>query len=277
MKAAGTHLVLGLRDIMDDPEALAAEWERKNPHQALDELYDDILVYGLPEICDPLAGIPLSDRARAKMTYTGYLASEGAGRPSNAAADPWQGQPYVLVTPGGGRDGEDLVDWLLSAYETDESLSTAARVVFGPFMRPKRRARFLARIERLQRVRAITFDNRLERLMAGATGVVAMGGYNTFCEILSFDKRAILVPRRFPRAEQYIRAASAERLGLVRMLSDVDGRQPERMADALRALPTQPLPSEAVLPGLMDGLDRIHDLTERWLTDDYEPPRIALA
>ena len=165
---------------MDDPEALAAEWERKNPHQALDELYDDILVYGLPEICDPLAGIPLSDRARAKMTYTGYLASEGAGRPSNAAADPWQGQPYVLVTPGGGRDGEDLVDWLLSAYETDESLSTAALVVFGPFMRPKRRARFLARIERLQRVRAITFDNRLERLMAGATGVVAMGGYNTF-------------------------------------------------------------------------------------------------
>lgn len=277
MKSAGTHLVLGLRDIMDDPEALAAEWERKNPHQALDELYDDILVYGLPEICDPLAGIPLSDRARAKMIYTGYLASEGAGRSSNAAASPWEGQPYVLVTPGGGRDGEELVDWVLSAYEADRNLSTAALVVFGPFMRPKRRARFLARIERLQRVRAITFDSRPERLMVGATGVVAMGGYNTFCEILSFDKRAVLVPRRHPRAEQFIRAASAERLGLVRMLSDVDGRQPERMADALRALPTQPLPSEAVLPGLMDGLDRIHDLTERWLTDDYEPPRIALA
>ena len=47
MKAAGTRLVLGLRDVMDDPDALAAEWERKNPLPALNELYDNILVYGL--------------------------------------------------------------------------------------------------------------------------------------------------------------------------------------------------------------------------------------
>ena len=39
--------------------------------------------------------------------------------------------------------------------------------------------------------------------MARAIGVVAMGGYNTFCEILSFDKRAIIVPRTAPRMEQY--------------------------------------------------------------------------
>ena len=32
-----------------------------------------------------------------------------------------------------------------------------------------------------------------------AGGVVAMGGYNTFCEILSFDKRAIIVPRTLTR------------------------------------------------------------------------------
>ena len=37
-------------------------------------------------------------------------------------------------------------------------------------------------------------------------GVVAMGGYNTFCEILTFDKPAVLVPRRRTRAGQYIRS-----------------------------------------------------------------------
>jgi predicted glycosyltransferase len=150
-------------------------------------------------------------------------------------------------------------------------------VVFGPFMRPQRRQRFLTRIEALDRVRAITFDTRLERLMAGATGVVAMGGYNTFCEILTFDKPAVLVPRRYPRAEQYIRAAHAERLGLVRMLSDVDGRQPERMVDALRKLPAQQRPSEAIVPGLLDGLNRIHDLTEQWFDAEHERRRAALA
>jgi predicted glycosyltransferase len=144
-------------------------------------------------------------------------------------------------------------------------------------MRPKRRERFLARIDRLEQVRAITFDNRLERLMAGAVAVVAMGGYNTFCEILTFDKPAVLVPRRHPRAEQHIRAARAERLGLVRMLSDENGREPERMVAALGALSTQPRPSAAVIPGLLDGLDRIHDLTEQWLDDELEPRRLALA
>ena len=131
--------------------------------------------------------------------------------------------------------------------------------------------------EQLERVRAITFDNRLERLMAGATGVVAMGGYNTFCEILTFDKPAVLVPRRHPRAEQYIRTARAEHLGLVRMLSDVDGRQPQRMVDALQALPAQQKPSDAIMPGLLDGLDRIHDLTELWLNEAPAPRRFALA
>ena len=277
MKAAGTRLVLGLRDVMDDPDALAAEWERKNPLPALNDLYDNILVYGLPEICDPLAGIDIPERVRAKMTYTGYLASDSGTPVSDAATNPWQDQPYVLVTPGGGRDGEDLVDWLLSAYEMDPDLPQAALVVFGPFMRPKRRERFLTRIERLDRVRAITFDNRLERLMAGATSVVAMGGYNTFCEILTFDKPAILVPRRQPRLEQYIRATRAERLGLVRMLSDVDGRQTQRMVNALRALPAQRRPSDAVVPGLLNGLDRIHELTEQWLDEEFESPRFALA
>jgi predicted glycosyltransferase len=277
MKAAGSRLVLGLRDVMDDPDALAAEWQRKNPIPALSDLYDDILVYGLAEICDPLSGIDMPGHVRAKMTYTGYLASESGAHGADTAASPWQDQPYILVTPGGGRDGEDLVDWVLSAYESNPDLTQAALVVFGPFMRPQRRQRFLARVEALDRVRAITFDNRLERLMAGAIGVIAMGGYNTFCEILTFDKPAVLVPRRYPRAEQYIRAARAEHLGLVRMLSDVDGRQPERMADAVRALPAQQKPSDAVVPGLLDGLSRIHDLTEQWFDREHEPRRLALA
>ena len=56
--------------------------------------------------------------------------------------------------------------------------------------------------------------------MARAAGVVAMGGYNTFCEILSFDKRALIVPRTAPRLEQFIRAKRAAELGLVAMLSE---------------------------------------------------------
>ncbi len=36
--------------------------------------------------------------------------------------------------------------------------------------------------------------------MRRAAGVVAMGGYNTFCEILSFDRPALILPRVRPGA-----------------------------------------------------------------------------
>jgi predicted glycosyltransferase len=138
-------------------------------------------------------------------------------------------------------------------------------------------AEFMARAARLDRVSAITFDARMESLMAHAQGVVAMGGYNTFCEILSFDKRALIVPRTRPRLEQYIRAARAQELGLVRMLIDDDARDPRVMATALRQLPQQNLPSEIVVPGLLDGLDSVNRLARQWLGRWRRPTRVPVA
>src|SRR5258706_6440148 len=46
LQRRGTALVLGLRDVMDDPEALESEWERKQAVPALAEYYDEIWVYG---------------------------------------------------------------------------------------------------------------------------------------------------------------------------------------------------------------------------------------
>ena len=275
--ARGTRLVLGLRDVMDDPVLLSEEWERKNPMSALDTLYDDILVYGLPQVCDPLEGLGLSASIRQKMTYTGYLESMPADDGSGIPAATVLSEPFVLVTPGGGGDGEDLIDWVVRAYESDPGLPHPALIVFGPFMRPRRREQFRMRIARLDRVEAITFDARFENLMARAAGVVAMGGYNTFCEILTFDKPAVIVPRRRPRLEQTIRASRAEQLGLVRMLSDERGRDPAAMAEALRGIASQPRPSDVVVPGLLEGLDNIHRLVERWLDPRAERPGAAVA
>ncbi|MEO0720134.1 MAG: glycosyltransferase, partial [Pseudomonadota bacterium] len=119
------------------------------------------------------------------------------------------------------------------------------------------------------RVTAIAFDSRLERLLQDAEGVVAMGGYNTFCEVLSFDKPAVIAPRTSPRLEQYIRAHAASTLGLVRMLPTLgaagENRDPKVMADAIRNLPTQRRPSAAHIPGLLGGLDAVVSLTSQWL------------
>jgi predicted glycosyltransferase len=265
LRRRGAPLVLGLRDVMDEPAQLAPEWERKHALPALQRYYDEIWVYGLPQICEPLDGIELPPSVQKRISYTGYLRrSASVSHPADAGFGLFD-EDYLLVTPGGGGDGEILVDWVLSAYEADARLPYPALIVFGPFMQPERQAEFLARAQRLRHVKAITFDARLESLMARAAGVVAMGGYNTFCEILSFDKRALIVPRMRPRLEQFIRASRAADLGLVKMLSGDGERDPHVMATALRHLPQQRRPSEVVVPGLLDGLDSVERLAGKWL------------
>jgi predicted glycosyltransferase len=184
------------------------------------------------------------------MHWTGYLRREvtdPAGAPE---------KPYVLITPGGGGDGAAMVSLALSSYEADPDLIDAV-LIYGPFLSGEVREAFDRRVAKLNgRVTALGFDSRIEALFAGAQGVICMGGYNTFCEVLSFDKRAVIVPRTVPRLEQWIRASRAEELGLVRMLDETrDGMTPEAMIAAIRQLPEQRRPSEAGADGLLDGLE----------------------
>jgi predicted glycosyltransferase len=251
------HLVLGLRDVLDEPNVLAAEWDRKGALEAAEKYYDETWVYGLRSIYDPVAGLNLSQNFRSRMKFTGYLHREALSEGETPE------QPYVLVTPGGGGDGAGMVDLVLSAYEQDPELSPRAVLVYGPFLSGEVRAEFEARVAKLNgRVQAVGFDSRMETLMKGAMGIVSMGGYNTFCEVLSFDKPVVIVPRTRPRMEQHIRASRAESLGLVRMLDEQrDGFTPQAMIAAIRALPDQPKPSHAFVPGLLDGLDVVSERT----------------
>jgi predicted glycosyltransferase len=267
LRARGTRCVLGLRDVMDEPISLVDEWQRKGVYPALERLFDEIWVYGRPELFDPLSEIPGMRQFAAKTRFTGYLRrtlpDEAPGAPLHDLPD----QPYLLVTTGGGGDGQELIDWVIRAYEHDPTIPYPALLLLGPFMHPDQRALFLDRVARLPQLRALTFDAHVERLFERAIGVVAMGGYNTFCEILSFGKPALVVPRTVPRLEQHLRAERAERMGLVRMLEESAGREPARMAAMLRSLGQWPAPDPSRHPGLLDGHDRIGDFVEPWLGD----------
>lgn len=258
-----TKLVLGLRDVLDEPEVLAAEWSRKEAIQATETFYDEIWVYGLRSIYDPTKGLDLSPAVQDRMHWTGYL------RRDLGPLDEPPEQPYVLITPGGGGDGAMMVDLVLSAYERAPDLAPRAVLVYGPFLSGDTREAFETRVEALQgRVTTVGFESRIETLFSGAQGIVCMGGYNTFCEVLSFDKPAVIVPRTTPRLEQWIRASRAEELGLVSMLDERrDGWTPEAMIRAIRALAAQKPPSAAFSDGLLDGLDYVTKRVSSLLQD----------
>ncbi len=259
LKDMGTKLVLGLRDIMDEPTLMRREWETRQLAPVLGNLYDEIWVYGLSQVWNPLTDMDIPDSVAAKTRYTGYLRRalpQQLKRTPTVEID----EPYLLVTAGGGGDGYDLFDWVLRAYESDPRLPYAPLFVLGPFMNAAQQEDLMRRIEALPRARSITFDSHVELLMAEAAGIVSMGGYNTFCEILSFDKRAVVVPRCRPRQEQLVRAQQAERLGLIRMLDPERGRDTAVMAGAIRELPDQPAPSASLIPGMLEGLECVAQL-----------------
>lgn len=261
MKDRDTTLVLGLRDIMDEPTLLRREWKSRNLLPALENLYDEIWVYGHEAFWDPLAEMDVPRSIRQKMTYTGYL-RRTVPQPTKLPPAIELDTPYLLVTAGGGGDGDQMVDWVLRAYETGADLMRSV-LVLGPFMRPEMQAEVRERASRLDAVEVLTFDSHLEILMEKAAGVVAMGGYNTFCEILSLDKPALIIPRVAPRQEQLVRARRASELGVARMFDPSDGATIDSFVDAMRALPAQPRPSTAMPDGFLDGVETVGDLAGR--------------
>ncbi len=265
LRDKGVPTVLGLRDILDDPVLLNQEWSQRGKPRDLEFWYDEIWVFGSCSMGNPLAELGISEASLKRMVYTGYLrraVPSIAKAPVNLPRE-----PFLLVTPGGGGDGETLVDWVLSALEQKPRPTKPVVIVLGPFMPQAIRQKFQLRAEALDQVQTIVFNSNMELVMERAAGVVAMGGYNTFCEILSLDKPALLIPRSTPRMEQTLRAHRASSLGLVSMLDGDGDRSAEAMAQALRRLERQPLPSAAGADQILSGLEVICERTRGLLSE----------
>uniref|UniRef100_UPI0035B154A7 glycosyltransferase family protein n=1 Tax=Paenirhodobacter enshiensis TaxID=1105367 RepID=UPI0035B154A7 len=274
LKAEGhTRLVLGLRDIMDSPQLLAAEWERRGNLPKIAQYYDDIWVYGPRAFHDPLAGLPVPPEVRARMSFVGFLKRRVRARTGlpQAPARP----PYVLVTSGGGGDGAEMTRDAINAWRLAPDLPHGV-IVLGPYMPAEERAA-LTRLARGLPVEIIDFVPKMEELMAGAAGVVCMGGYNTWCEVLSFDKPALIIPRRVPREEQLLRATRAAELGLAMMLQPEEAADTPRLVAAIRALPGLPPPSASGRAPELDGLANIAQIVGDWLEPDRGEPLMRRA
>ena len=273
LKSRGTTLVLGLREVMDSPRLLEAEWKRKNIMPKIAQFYDEIWVYGPPDFYDPLAGLEVPETIRKKMNFVGFLQRSV---PRIELPNHRPEGDYILITTGGGGDGGDLVNSVMNAYRHDPELQHKALVVLGPYMPGKKRSKLMRKGASIPQIKVIEFDNKMEDLVAGATAVVAMGGYNTYCEILSFDKPALIVPRVQPREEQLIRAQRATELGLIDMLLPDEAEDPARLAAALKALPSQQAPSKRASEGFrLEGLPHITDLVGK-LYERRKPDHLTL-
>ncbi len=265
LAAQGGRAVLGLREVLDDPVATAAEWLADRTVQAIDEHYHAVWVYGDPRVYDPRTEYGLPESVTGKIEFTGYLSrgrSRGlTGGRNELALDP--GRPYVACLVGGGQDGADLA---LTFAETELPDDHLGVIICGPYLAAEERAR-------LRKIAAGRSDLVLVDVAPGAdavidraAAVVSMAGYNTVCEILATSTPALLVPRTRPRTEQLIRAGRFAALGLVDLLEPTV-LSPGRIANWLRSAVAGS--AQATLRGSteirLDGLRRIPELADALL------------
>jgi predicted glycosyltransferase len=204
--------------------------------------------------------IPFS--LRKLIRYTGYLA---AGRPSVSGTSCMDG-PYVMTTVGGGSDGHALARIAVAA---PLPAGLGHLVVAGPQM-PTKEYEDLVRHAR-PGVRVVRALDDVVFHLRHASAVVAMGGYNTVCEIMSTSVPALIVPRTESRAEQRIRANSLASAGYLEQ-HEISTLTPEVLADWLASRRGTMVDRRRAV---LDGLIRVPQLAA-WLLQPAVAAGVAM-
>jgi len=274
-----TRIIFGMRDIEDAPEATIRQWKRDGVLPVLDECFDEIWVYGMAEVFNPLVEYRIPSEVGKKVRFMGYVTRGGGSRrsqteegfsvqressrngrrqrPSGKRCSVERGtQRNVLVTVGGGTDGEALLStYLAEAAGRVSAMGVTSTVVGGPDLPATAAKRLRHQAGRINGVQWVDFEPSMARCIARARLVVSMGGYNTLCEIASQQKPVLVVPRIRPRLEQAIRTHRWSKLGGAFLLPPSELTASTLAARVIDLLEHGP---KSLHPDLdLNGLDRV--------------------
>lgn len=215
-----TKLVLLLRDVLDGVESTVNVWKKQGYHDVLRRLYDLVLVVGTAAVFDAVKEYCFPPAVAEKVKFCGYIKKESEGERREALRKRLElhTDKLVLVTVGGGEDGYHLLaSYLAGLAELGEQTFDTV-LICGPEMPVSQRATLREAAAQYPKVQVREFVDDMLSYMDAADLVVSMGGYNTLSELISLQKRAIVVPRVMPVEEQWIRAQRMARLGLFEVI-----------------------------------------------------------
>ncbi|MGZ5414656.1 MAG: glycosyltransferase family protein [Aeromicrobium sp.] len=244
-------IILGLRDILDAPEVIKRTWVNEGAIAAVDEFYDEVIIYGSRDVLDVATEYEWPMPVAERLSYSGYVCAPTSQNrrplPSRHTKRA-EGDKLVLAMAGGGADAYPMFSSVLSAA-SHRSLRSGVRflMVTGPFMPTADRLHLQSMARGLPVTLVKTVDES-PAYMSAADLVIAMAGYNTTVELLKTGTPALLVPRNGPSAEQRTRAKLFAGRGWVNWLDPHELDQ-DRMAGAIVASLDAPNASLSGRPG----------------------------
>lgn len=229
-KKGHCQIILGLRDILDEPEVSKAQWHSRNYDEAIESFFDAVWVYGDKRIFNPIKEYEFKAEVSKKLRFLGYFDQRARLElPENKANYQLPKKPFILCQVGGGQDGYKLAESFVKAQLPEGKQGI---LITGPFMPALELAHLKREVAKRSDMELLTFVSEPTRLLSRAERVIAMGGYNTVGEVLSFEKPLLVVPRVKPRLEQLIRAERMAKLSLLDMLHP-DDLSPETLSQWL--------------------------------------------
>jgi predicted glycosyltransferase len=110
---------------------------------------------------------------------------------------------------------------------------------------PQGKRQALRRLAANLPVSFMEFTADLDSYLAAADLVISMAGYNSACELLSLNQRALLIPRSHTRAEQRIRALILAERGQAHLLPPEE-LPPQRLRQAIDRALNSPFPEPTI-------------------------------
>lgn len=208
LRDTACHTVLGLREVLDSPEVIAAEWHAVGGSRQVAEHYDTTWIYGDRAVHDPITSGEIPAVLAGSAVFTGYLAPERVDNPLEVP-EALPSKPCFLTTVGGGSDGGHLAS---CAAQAAVPAGHQHLIVTGPQMPEADFQRVNADADPAT-TRVVRFLPALPELISHAVGMICMGGYNSVTEAMATDTPVLVVPRDSRRAEQRIRAYAIEAAG----------------------------------------------------------------
>ena len=224
-----TKVVLGLRDILDEPERVVEAWRADHVYETLESVYDRVLVYGEQDLFDLGAAYRIPEPVASRLEYCGYVTGDTPFRPAHAPGGPSDGE-YVLGTVGGGGDG---VEVLMATAQAAAASGLGSVLCMGPLMPEPDRRRLRALASSVPGAAVVDHVRDLTGVATRARCVVSRGGYNSLCELVSMRVPTIVVPRAWPRREQLLRARAFAARSLVDLVEDEGDDLVRRLAMAM--------------------------------------------
>jgi predicted glycosyltransferase len=258
--SASIHILCSLRDIQDHQlEALSAESVARLANQH----FDAILVHSDPCLIRLEDTFAAADSLRIPIVYTNYVSRHGVSAEDRAAVS-----KTIVISAGGGRGGETLLDCAIYAAKQGLLSEYRLRILAGRFLlEPDWRHLAEACDGGGDSIELLRWVPDLFTELRNAAVSVSRFGYNTTMDLLAARVPSLVIPHTTKDADEQLRRAELfAKLGLIRMLREQDMTPVTLAAEIRRTIGFHSMPHTIGL----DGAERTCEIVS-WIAAGNDP------